>query len=121
MGLDVTLFAEGDISDEQIAVAEALFRERGQLDPWKNGYLERSEHEPNGVQHSTLMRYYGPGYERGNWPAIYADILLMRAAFPGMTVYYGHDCQDVYEEATDERLKEIWDHWLSPNGKAYYR
>lgn len=121
MGLDVTLFIEGDASDEQIEKADELFAERGQLEPWGGVYFERLNYRPRRVQHSTLMRYYGPGYERGNWPAIHADILLMRAAFPGMKVYYGHDCQDEYEEATDEVLADIWKHWTGPGGKAYYR
>lgn len=121
MGLDVALFVEGDISDDLIAEARKLLAECSLLDTWDGVWIERSKYHPGRVERRTLMRYYGPGYERGDWQAIYADILLMRIAFPGHIVYYGNDCQEFYEEATDERLKEIWDHWLGPNGEAYHR
>lgn len=122
MGLDVTLFVEGDVTDEQIEAAEKLFAERSLLDTWGDSvYIQRSDYHPGRVERKTLHRYYGPGYERGDWPMIYADILLMRAAFPGMTVYYGSDCQDTWDEATDEVLAEIWQHWAGPNGWNYRR
>lgn len=70
-----------------------------------------------------LMRYYAPGYERGQWPEIYAGILALRAIYPGHKMYYHGDNHEYYigQLVTDEWLQEMWEYWLGPDGDNYSR
>lgn len=120
MGVDVNLYAEGEVTDEELAAAEALFSARSMLDHYDGSYLSRAKYsDVLRVERNTLSRFYGEGYERGPWPAIYGDILLMRAAFPNCTIHYGGDGSDDCPEATDDYLADIWAHFVGPNGDAY--
>lgn len=125
MGMDVNLYAEADPSPERLNAAEEFFRARSALgDPW--------DHEPNvlravdfewlarpRVEVQTLDRYYGKGYERGDWPRIYGGIRVLQAAFPEARVFYGSDSSDDGEECTEEFLAGVWAHFLSPAGDNY--
>jgi hypothetical protein len=118
MGIDVNLYAVGDITDEQITAALPFVKARVDFDQWSS--LERSKYEDDGrVELSTGHRYYGPGYERGPWPSIYGEIRVMQAAFPGASVYYGGDSSDYGELCTDDFLAEMWAHFLGPHGDDY--
>lgn len=120
MGVDVNLYAVGDVTDEELAAAEVLFAERSELDHWNGSFLARAtlDDQPR-IERQTLSRYYDIGYERGPWPNIYADILLMRTAFPRCTIHYGGDSTDDCPEATDDSLADIWTHYLGPHGQDY--
>ena len=125
MGVDVTLYAVGEPTDDELAEAEAFIRERCQLDQqgWTGTgtVLKRDGYNPKMINFYTLDRWYGPGYERGWWPEIYNNIVVLRAALPGCVVHYGSDSYEAEEipPVTDEYLQEIWDHWLSIEGQAY--
>jgi hypothetical protein len=124
MGVDVNLYAESDapISDERLAEAAAFFTARiGEGDEFFSETLQRDPYPiPGGkprIEWNTGTRYYGPGYERGYWPTIYAAILTMQAALPECTVYYGGDTTDDGEECTADFLARLWLHFLGPRGR----
>jgi hypothetical protein len=126
MGLDVRLYAKGDITDEHMAEANAYLKERCIIaDDWREtGWvIERDETENDEpiVELSTMQRYYGIGYERGPWPSIYGAIRLMQTAFPGCPIYYGSDSGGDGLEVDEEFLDGMWAHFLGPNGDDYRR
>lgn len=126
MGIDVNLYAIGDVTDPRLAEANAFMRSRdivgdysdiGDSDP-----LVRSKYADDGrVEWQTWHRYYGPGYERGPWAAIHNAIVCMRAALPECTIHYGGDVEPDAPEVTDEMLAGTWAHYLGPNGDAYHK
>lgn len=120
MGVDVNLYAEGAVSDAELAAANAYLDERlyGR-DTYYEHWLARSEYGHDRIEFCTLSRYYGPSYERGDWPTIYGYILAMRAALPNCVVRYGGDTDPDAPEADDEYLAEIWEHFLGPHGADY--
>jgi hypothetical protein len=125
MGLDVNLYAEADPTPEDLARAEEFFTARSELgDPWGDdkrvlvASMEDWFQYPR-VEVQTLDRYYGEGYERGNWPRIYGGIRVLQAAFPGCRVFYGSDSTDDGQECTDEMLARVWEHFLGPRGDDY--
>lgn len=54
---------------------------------------------------NTLIRYYGPNYERGPWPDIRAMVEWFWRHFPGCEVHYGGD--DEVDVITPEELNDI--------------
>lgn len=125
MGVDVNLFAEGDFTNDEIADAEQIAQRLEIAWLHRGAVLIHSpadkEHPLPRVEFSTASRYYGPGYERGNWPAIYAAIRLMRTAFPGRVIRYGADHDSLPPAATSEYLDRIWGHYLGVDGDQYLR
>jgi hypothetical protein len=124
MGLDVLLYAEGEVSDEYLAAANKFFEERC-------GKLSFSPEEPTlerwvqegcspRIQVNTLDRFYGIGYERGDWPRIYGFIRTLQGAFPGCPVFYASDAHEEGEQVTDESMAELWNHWCGPQGQDYH-
>lgn len=136
----MTLYAVGDVTDEQLAEANAYLQARGvdglgdepPLRRCRDGgaadwgaWLGHSVPTPQpAVEWYWSPRYYGPGYERGYWPDIHNAIVCLRAALPHCTVHYGSDTQDAEEGAvppvTDQLLRDLWAHWLSPDGRGYH-
>jgi hypothetical protein len=116
MAKDVSLYAEGEITDEELATGAALLRARATivdtLTPADPVLIRSSYHRPPRVELATLSRYYSPTYDRGHWPSIYAAIRLMQAAFPHCRIFYGSDEDDSGQECTDEFLAGIWRHFL---------
>lgn len=124
MGVDVELYAVGEITDDEIAKAVAFIGPRlssGMCWREDDGFplLDRPSWAPERICLSTPSRLYGVGYERGDWPAIYGAIRLMQAAFPGRPIHYGGDNIDEHVAVTDESLAALWAHWLGPDGDAY--
>ena len=123
MGVDALLFARGVVSDQELAAATAYVRARVQIDPYTDSLgpiLVRCE--PDIIELHNLDRYYGPEYERGWWPEIYNNILVLRQAFKNCTIHYGSDSLD-YEEIPEmdyDLLGRLWAHWLGPDGQNYY-
>lgn len=65
-------------------------------------------------------RYYGPGYERGNWPLIRAIAEWCEKNIPGGEVYYGGDSSGVCFAPFDHGAREAMnDHFLT-NGRRPY-
>ncbi|HEU5026635.1 MAG TPA: hypothetical protein VFV01_17090 [Spirillospora sp.] len=125
MGIDVNLYAEGHVPDDRLAEASAYLLARCSIvdtfdGKWPVLARENSYDRPRVVL-STMSRYYGPGYERGDWPSIYGAIRLLRAALPECRVFYGGDSSEDGQECTDEFLSEMWDHFLGPHGDDYRR
>lgn len=127
MGVDVYLYAVGKVSDAELAAANEYARSRDVFGysggpPFTDDAAPfvRETYFPDRITWRTLHRYYGEGYERGPWPVIHNAVVVMRAAFPGLPVYYGGDTRDEGSPATDERLAELWAHWLGPRGTDYY-
>ena len=125
MGIDVNLYVHADPNPERLLEAEAYFVARSDFgDAWGDPATilcvdnEEWFAQPRVVV-STLSMYYGPGYERGDWPRIYGAIRVLQAAFPGCSVFYGGDSTDDGIECTDEHLAKIWAHFLGPNGADY--
>lgn len=121
MGLDVNLYAVGDVSDEQLAAANEYLSKRSVTGFQRDDEpLEREDyHDEPRIVWMTASRYYGPDYERGWWPSIHNAIVCLRAALPHCTVHYGSDAWDSGRVVTDEMLDELWQHWLGPKGLAY--
>lgn len=111
MGIQATVMAVGEISDEQIVAAEGYLRERRWAFYGGEPFLEREKHHSDQVTFQRLSSRYTPFYRRGEWPYIHAVILAMRTAFPHCTILYGGDWEFM-EEATDELLAEYWQSWL---------
>lgn len=75
---------------------------------------------------NNMDRYYGPGYERGHWPSIYAYIRFLRSYIPMLThddvkvdVWYGGDSDEDYDLATDDLLNLHWTLFISEGRESY--
>ena len=126
MGIDVNLYAEGDVTDDELAAANTYLIARCDIaDEWdKTGsVLARVNHEwlprPR-IELKTMVRYYGECYERGPWPNIYGAIRLMQTALPQCRVFYGGDTSAEGIECSEEYLAELWEHFLGPHGDDYH-
>ena len=72
----------------------------------------------------TLMRYYGPGYERGHWPDIKAmGDWLANTLGDSAEVRYGGDSADEWDELTPwpEARAECEAHWQAHANEPYRR
>ncbi len=128
MGIDVNLYAEVNPSDERLAQAEEVFFARcGIADRYERDgktfwlSLSRSNEEWTGprVKANVTSRFWGPGYERGDWPSIYGAIRLMQALFPEARVFYDGDSTDDGLLCDEAMFAEYWEHYLSPSGDDY--
>jgi hypothetical protein len=129
MGVDVLLYAETSVTPERLAEAEDYFYVRSSVadryEPEKGkGWLSLAVDDADWLTHPRVVanltcRYWGPGYERGNWPGIYGAIRLLQHLFPEAKVYYDGDSSDDGLEVTDDLCDEYWAHWLGPNGDDY--
>jgi hypothetical protein len=123
MGIDVNLYAEGHVTDEQLEEASAYMLARCSIADTFSGQfsvLERNDsYDRPRVVLSTMSRYYGPAYERGDWPSIYGAIRLMQKALHPLPVFYGGDSSEDGEECTQEFLHAMWSHFLGPHGDDY--
>lgn len=123
MGIDVTLFAIGEVSEEELLTAIDFMNSRCPDSSWDgHSILERNKNNWNKIEVNTPYRWYGPGYERGYWPAIYNLVACTQAALPQCKVYFGPDTiwDDDIEEVNNGDLLVCWIHWLSPQGYAYH-
>lgn len=66
-------------------------------------------------------RYYGPGYERGDWPAIRSIIEFFHHNYAGLAVWYGGDSSGVCAELADaDLLAEMNAHYYSNGHRPYH-
>jgi len=128
MGVDVLLYAETIPTAQELEAARDLFRRSAISDDYESDgrvrwhcleFEDETEWSRPRVIANVTTRYYGKGYERGDWPSIYGAIRLLQAAFPTARVFYGGDTDDVAPEVTEEWLAETWAHYLGPNGNSY--
>lgn len=65
-------------------------------------------------------RYYGPGYERGDWPFIRGVAEFLEVAIPGAEVWYGGDSSGVCAQPLGEAARaEMTAYWLNQGHEAY--
>lgn len=131
MGVDVNLYVvdNAETGQKELDLINRWLMDRGVhgYDPedWDNDHnappLGRDNYEPKHLEWKTLSRFYGPGYERGHWPNIYNGIVCIRAAFPDYEIHYGGDTTLAAPRVTDGMLQKYWDHWLSDDGREYYK
>lgn len=117
MGVCVSLFVVGGSVD--LRSAESYMVEHCPTFGYDDEQILRRETDQNGtvfIEAYTLDHYYGPGYERGHWPTIYACIRALQHVSNGGSVFYGGDSLDPSEasECTDVFLSSLWDLWLRP-------
>lgn len=67
----------------------------------------------------TMSRYYGIGYERGDWTAICAVLMLLIASEQVSKVYYGGDSYISLPECTIESVLEISKHYMENEHRPY--
>ena len=60
---------------------------------------------------NTWLRYFGPWYTRGNWPAIAELIVLMRQCFHENVVHYGDDEGHGSNACTASFMTLMWGFW----------
>lgn len=66
-------------------------------------------------------RYYGPGYERGDLPAILAVARYLRTVFEPCEIWYGGDSSGVCAEHLDDALEaELWTLFCSEHARDYF-
>lgn len=76
------------------------------------------DHVEELISVNTWARYYGPGYERGDFPFIIMLCEYLAAVFPNGDVYYGGDSG--YRLAPwDDVNEELWDHFTSSGRRPY--
>lgn len=73
------------------------------------------------VQAHMWTRYYGKGYERGDWPTIRATAEYLEAAFPQGEVWYGGDSSGVCAELFDSRARDALNRHFLMHGHEPYR
>lgn len=118
MGMDVTIYAIGPVTDDELAVAVKFFADRD-----LRGTPTRFDREPDVIEiDMNGARFYGEGYERGPWPEIATNIMATVAAFPQCHVEYGGDAlPGAAPPVTEESLADLWAHYFGPNWDAYRR
>lgn len=66
-------------------------------------------------------RYYGPGYERGNWPDLSMLLKWLKIGIPNVEfIFYGGDSDENYELVSDRFISDMDAYYLSENGRNYY-
>ncbi|WP_443750532.1 hypothetical protein [Asticcacaulis solisilvae] len=66
-------------------------------------------------------RYYGPGYERGNWPTIRALVEFLESAVAGCQVWYGGDSSGINAQHFNAARREAFNrHFLAQGHTPYY-
>lgn len=67
-------------------------------------------------------RYYGEGYERGNWLVIRTTAEFLEQALSGSQVWYGGDSAGILAEPFDAVARaKLHRHWLSNGRRPYAR
>lgn len=126
MGIDAEIVCLDEVTDEEIVKANRFIEDRG----WPMSWSYRDwDDQPvverrYGVVDFTCagQRYYGPGYERGQWHVIASGIMLACGALPGHEIRYGGDSNAPvnFEVVTPEFMQRMWDYYLfSPDALAY--
>jgi hypothetical protein len=127
MGVDAIIYVEGVAMPEQLSRANEMMLEICPEDWWTRPAHDGGppvipvavdKWEEERISVNTLYRYYGPGYERGNWSHLYTMIRIMGAVFE-RPVFYGGDTSDYGEECTPEMLEELWQWQLGPHYNDY--
>mgnify|MGYP007090447321 CR=1 FL=1 len=122
MGVDAFIGVRGSFTEADIEVIKIYLEDRAINSEYNFYNLYDS-----GISFYTGHRWYGEGYERGNWPEIYTLIRSFMAMFPNNEVIYYEDTwkneqaleSDYCEPETEERLEALWVYFLGVDGMAY--
>ena len=68
----------------------------------------RPEAEEQIIEVHLSVRYYGKGYERGDWPFIDAVARWLEARIPDAEVWYGGDSSGVLASPIREHRRDLW-------------
>lgn len=72
------------------------------------------------IQVHLFTRYYGKGYERGNWPFIDGVIRWLKMRIPDAEVWYGGDSSGICAELMDEAARnKLWRLFVKAGHKPY--
>lgn len=63
--------------------------------------------------------YYGPKYERGDWPELCAIIEFLRKRIPQSKIWYGVGGTDELNHVTPDWLDEMWEYWAYNGCRPY--
>lgn len=130
MGVDVSITISGVTGwDESHRFADdiaqwlGMYRRDGLGSNSKGPWVVEYHEGLGALELSCMTRYYGPDYERGSWPEIFAALVCLTAMYPGSTIRYGGDSSPVeeLEKVTPDFLDEMWRHYLGPDGDAYHQ
>ena len=111
MGIDACIYVK--TTDGKAPCLSMFFPHEYDFEPWRTGMYGPQ----NAWRLSGLGRYYGPRYERGNWPELSAILLALYASPNVKTVYYFGDCDEI-KEFTPEDRRAFDDHFMR-NGNNY--
>lgn len=128
MGLDAQLYftTTRKVSKEELADLNYRFKEAVSFG-WGDFPIEEKNFTRNGLPYyevCSLSRYYGEGYERGDFPEIYMTFQWIKGNFENAVIYYGGDTYDdkdsfetpILDEYEEESLIE---HWVKNGGLPY--
>lgn len=124
MGIDVVMFSlvDSEPTDEQMQELLDRVMDVLRLDEIGEEFKYEAEgswwcDDPH-VYWDTWMRFYGPGYERGDWPVIACVAAAMRAVFGN--VFYGGDHQGAIPSLNGDKWLEMWRYWMSSDWRNYW-
>ncbi len=136
MPVDSVIFATASVSvpdEELVRLTSDLFIEfRNELYHDPDGFAMRRPTEDCQhlsdefpltaciLQFSMNTPYYGPGYERGEWPKIAAVLEFLRRRLRPAQIWYGRDDMGRLQEVTAEFLDQMWEHWAENGGRPYH-
>ena len=81
--------------------------------------IEREEGDQF-IRVNLFGRFYGKGYERGNWPQLYAIARWLKTRIAGCSVWYGGDSSGCCaEEMTDAFCDDMWAHFIAEGHAPY--
>ena len=124
MGIDVRLYAENvnKVDQEYLdrinaELTDKYINPRDEKDVWE--IFEFEGRRNSQIVFKTMQRYYGIGYERGDWIKLSGLINILRQISGGKVYYYG-DNQDepIYEFTRDDQDK-LDKHWADHQNHPY--
>ncbi len=135
MGLDVKIAVIGtDHFPPDLSTVDDYSETTGDQFRWfdialalGNFYSGRADLYPSpidgGFAIHGVMRYYGPGYERGQWPTIAGVLTAVQHMYPECEIRYGSDADDIdgMKAVTPDFMAQMWRYWLSDAGHEYRR
>lgn len=90
-------------------------------DEFKINYVGHSIWEPEATHDvDTFSRYYGPGYERGDWGEICRVLMLLLACPDIERVWYSGDTGSHSSPCTVETVLEISRHFMKYGCRPYH-
>lgn len=124
MGVDAQIGVRGNFTEADIELIKIYLADR-----FLNAEHSYFELHNSGISFYTGHRWYGEGYERGNWPQIYALIRSFMTVFPNNEVIYYEDTwyneqaleSHYCEPETEQTLQAVWAQYLGLHSTAYVK